>query len=185
MGLFNFFNNKKNRKKLANYNKSIEINPNDATIYLKRGMLLAELKDYKGAKYDYTKVIEITPNNAGAYFWRGMLLVELKEYKGAITDFTKSLEIGPDSEIISRIYYVRGAANYKLADAFFDEETRQLMWKLKSELSANQIKIVEKTSKIKNVYLKNAYEDGCKAKELGFHKASHLIEATGLNSGIE
>ena len=37
MGLFNFFNNKKNRKKLANYNKSIEINPNDATIYLKRG----------------------------------------------------------------------------------------------------------------------------------------------------
>ena len=59
------------------------------------------------------------------------------------------------------------------------------MWKLKSELSANQIKIVEKTSKIKNGYLKNAYKDGCKAKELGFHKASHLIEATGLNSGIE
>ena len=78
---------------IIEYNKAIEINPNNSDIYYNRGASKSKLKDYKGAIIDYTKAIEINPNNTKVYYNRGFLKVKLKDNYGAISDLTKAIEI--------------------------------------------------------------------------------------------
>ena len=83
----------------ANFTKAIELNPDDALAYLKRGVSKNNLKDYKGAIADYTKAIELNPDDALAYLKRGVSKDNLKDDKGAIADYTKAIEIDPDNAL--------------------------------------------------------------------------------------
>jgi len=108
---------------IANFDKVIEIKPELAEAYNKRGMSKDELKYSrstkgniifnKGAIADYTKAIEIKPDYAEAFFNRGNSKYDLKDLKGAIADFTKTIEINPYH---SPSYVRRGLSNFFLGN---------------------------------------------------------------------
>jgi len=77
-------------------------------IFLLRGDLKKEIKDYKGAIADYTKAIEI---GRYSYSILGDLKLEIKDYQGAISDYSKAIKNCPKD---SDTYYYRGIANQKL-----------------------------------------------------------------------
>ena len=52
---------------IANYNKAIELNPNDADAYYDRGMAKVNLKEYYSAIPDFHKAIELNNNYVGSY----------------------------------------------------------------------------------------------------------------------
>ncbi len=97
---------------IADYSKSIEIEPNSVNYY-NRGYAKTKLSDYYRALPDYDKAIELWSNNSMFYEGRGILKVNLKDYYGAIEDFTKAIKLEPNNNII---YYNRGIAKRDLKD---------------------------------------------------------------------
>ena len=101
---------------LEDYNKAIQLNPNDFNAYSNRGADKFELKDYKGAIEDYTMAIQLNLNkadNSEFYFNRGAAKASLKDYEDSITDFTKATQLNSDN---SRAYLNRGLSKAELKD---------------------------------------------------------------------
>lgn len=78
------------RGAIADFNKILEIDPNNAYAYVGRGFSRFGLASYQGAKKDFDKALEITPDIAYAHFFRGFTLVMLEDKQGAIADFKKA-----------------------------------------------------------------------------------------------
>src|SRR3989338_8184593 len=55
---------------IADCDKALKLNPNDAIAYNNRGYAKDKLGDYKGAIKDYDKAIELNPKLAEAYYNR-------------------------------------------------------------------------------------------------------------------
>ena len=79
---------------IADYNKALEINPDDATAYSYRGVAKGTLGDYRGAVADYTKAIEINPQYAAAYENRGLDRESINDLEGACRDWRKAVDLG-------------------------------------------------------------------------------------------
>ncbi|OHB69399.1 MAG: hypothetical protein A2W23_01505 [Planctomycetes bacterium RBG_16_43_13] len=92
---------------LADYDKVIQLNPNDVEAYCNRAIARYEFGDYAGALVDFSKAIQLNPNYAEAYCKRGNANRELGRYKDAITDYSKAIQLKPD---YADAYYERGAA---------------------------------------------------------------------------
>ena len=73
------------------YTKVLEINPQNAEAYAKRGNAKYLLGKYKDAVKDYTKALEIDPNRENAYYNRGLAKANLKAYDDVIEDYNKEL----------------------------------------------------------------------------------------------
>jgi hypothetical protein len=99
------------RGAIADYNKAIKLNPNDAKAYNNRGVAKGRLQDYRGAIADFTKAIELNPNLVEAYNNRGIAKGELQDYRGAIADFTKAIKLNPNHAMA---YYNRGLSKVRL-----------------------------------------------------------------------
>jgi tetratricopeptide (TPR) repeat protein len=107
---------------LADYNKAIELDPENAAAHNNRGNLRRDkLNDYAGALADYNKVIEIDSRNAdhtfyvSAYYDRAILKQEkLNDPEGALADYNKTIERNP---LYTEAYYNRGRLKlYRLKD---------------------------------------------------------------------
>ena len=57
---------------IADFSKSIELNPNVFPSYFSRGVAKLELGDYPGSIEDFNKAIELNPNLFQAYKNRGI-----------------------------------------------------------------------------------------------------------------
>jgi tetratricopeptide (TPR) repeat protein len=81
---------------ISDYTKAIQINPNYADAYNKRGVCFswAGKKDYEQAISDYTKAIQIEPNNIEAYQLRADAYLAKKEYDKAWEDVHKVESLG-------------------------------------------------------------------------------------------
>ena len=79
---------------ITDFNKAIEINPQDAYAYYNRGLAKSYLKDYQGAIADYNKAIEINPQDADAYTNRGSAKQALGDNQGACVDVKKAVSLG-------------------------------------------------------------------------------------------
>ena len=82
---------------LADYNTAILLNPEDASAYYHRGLLLEGQGDLVGAVSDYTNVIRLDPKNAEAFNNRGGLLKKKGDLAGAIADFNIAIRLNPFS----------------------------------------------------------------------------------------
>jgi len=95
---------------IADYNKPIELSPDNADAYYKRGNDYGEMGEYSKAIADYNKVIELRPNHLSAYYNRGCAYSEIGEYGKAIADYNKAIELRPNH---LSAYYNRGCAYRK------------------------------------------------------------------------
>ena len=95
----------------ADYNRAIQLNPNDAQAYYNRGLIRYEQKNYPGAEADFSQAIGINPLDEQAYYNRGLTRYRLKNYPGAEADFSQA--IGVNSELAAQSYHNRGLVRYE------------------------------------------------------------------------
>lgn len=95
---------------MADYDKAIELNPDNADAYCERGDFYYEAGEYDKAAIDYDKAIELDPNGANAYYNRGCAYSEMREYENAIADYNKAIELDPGD---AYTYYSRGLAYHE------------------------------------------------------------------------
>ncbi|WP_026104002.1 tetratricopeptide repeat protein [Anabaena sp. PCC 7108] len=99
---------------IGNYTKALELNPQVAKAYLRRGITRNELGNKPGAIEDYTQAIKINPNDALTYSVRGIAYFELGNNKSAVKDYTQAIKINPHDALT---YSVRGLAYFKLGNS--------------------------------------------------------------------
>jgi tetratricopeptide (TPR) repeat protein len=89
------------------YDKLIEINPNDYKAWYGRGVVLKNLGSYEEAIASLDKVLEIKPDYYKAWYARGNALYGLDFYEEAIASYNKVIELKPDYH---KAWYYRGKA---------------------------------------------------------------------------
>ena len=95
-------------------NKAIELTPDDAISYTKRGMVRTLFHDHQGALDDYDKAIALAPDLADAYVGRGVINAAfLENYEEALLDLNKAIELDPEHQ---RAYFNRGLIRLKQYD---------------------------------------------------------------------
>ena len=80
---------------IADHDKAIELNPQDARAYNNRGTAKNNMGDHEGAIADYDKAIAINSQYAEAYSNRGTAKDKMGDHEGAIADYDKAMEIDP------------------------------------------------------------------------------------------
>jgi tetratricopeptide (TPR) repeat protein len=80
---------------VADYDKSIELNPKDADRYFARGAAYDDEGDYDRAIADFDTAIGLKPDYADAYYSRGRAYRQKGNYDRAIADYDKDIELNP------------------------------------------------------------------------------------------
>ncbi|MEE8574321.1 MAG: tetratricopeptide repeat protein [Thermodesulfobacteriota bacterium] len=94
---------------IIDFDKAIDINPNDGLSYNSRGLSYYNKGETDRAIMDFDKAIDIYPNYAGAYNDRGNAYYSKKDYDSAIKDFNKAIRINPKTAF----YYNNRGNAYK------------------------------------------------------------------------
>ncbi len=122
---------------LTNYNKAVELNPENPSIYLNRALAFYKKKDYEKAIADYDKVIEINPKELLAYANRANSHEKLGNTDKAAADYKKILEIDDKNEAainnLKRIEDDRARILQKQKDAALAAQTEAVKDKPKEE----------------------------------------------------
>lgn len=98
---------------LQAFNKSIQLNPNNADSFYLRGNANYDLKKYQEAIADYSQAIALNPKYFKAYFNRGLARNDFNDKRGAIEDYTQVLKLQPNDV---DTYYERGITYLQLQD---------------------------------------------------------------------
>jgi tetratricopeptide (TPR) repeat protein len=101
---------------LADMNRAIAIDSQQARLYYIRGIAKSELDDSQGAVADYNRAIQLNPNDADAYYNRGILKKnKLNDSQGALADYNRAIQLNPNA---ANAHYNRGILkNEKLNDS--------------------------------------------------------------------
>lgn len=83
-------------KAIADYNKTIELNPKFSWPYLNRAIAYGRLKRWEEAIVDYGRAIELDANYASAYNGRAWSYCHIGKFEEALTDANKALELKPN-----------------------------------------------------------------------------------------
>jgi tetratricopeptide (TPR) repeat protein len=90
---------------LADFNRAIELNPNNAWAITRRGVIYWSLKQYPAALADLDQAIELEPNYAWGFAVRGFAYGVLGQYTEALADLDRAIELVPDK---AGVHYGRG-----------------------------------------------------------------------------
>ena len=96
---------------IADYDMTVQLNPDHADAYNNRGNVKYKLKQYNAAIADYDMAIRLNPNHADAYNNRGKAKHKLEQYRAAITDYNAAIQLKSD---YADAYNNRGKAKHKL-----------------------------------------------------------------------
>jgi len=80
------------------YNKAIELNPQDSLTYLNRARTFSNQKNYDAAIADFTRAIELNPKESMAYFNRGDAYEKKGNLQEAMSDYQKASELDAGNE---------------------------------------------------------------------------------------
>ena len=108
---------------VEDYNKAIQLNSKDATVYNNRGNANFFLGNYDSAIADYDEAIKLNPEYADAYYNLGIAKARLGDYNAAVADYNEAIRLKPK---YAATYSNRGVAkanlgNYNAAVADFSE----------------------------------------------------------------
>ncbi len=98
---------------IADYNRTLTLNPNFKEVYFRRGLARNILRDWRGAVADYSAAVIVKPDHADAYLNRGMVRNILADWQGAKLDFDLALIFNPHN---TSAYIGRGIARCQLKD---------------------------------------------------------------------
>jgi tetratricopeptide (TPR) repeat protein len=84
------------KKKIEYFSKALELNPNLASAYAKRGMLYYFQGKYHKVIEDFENYTRLKPDNAEGYRMLAMGYLYAGNYDAAIGTFSQSLEIDPN-----------------------------------------------------------------------------------------
>ena len=101
------------RGALADFEKSVEINPVFTNGYHYRAITRSRLGDYDEALKDFETAISLRPGNNGIYFSRGVTYFLAQRFEEAVSDFDRYLRHEPEDP---SAYLNRGAAHLYLGD---------------------------------------------------------------------
>jgi tetratricopeptide (TPR) repeat protein len=93
------FREKKYYEAISSWNKSIELNPQDATAWFSIGCALGEQANYGDAVKAYDKAIEINPNFAKAWNNKGYAFRNQGKYDEALKAYDKAIELDPNDAL--------------------------------------------------------------------------------------
>ncbi|KAG4304460.1 hypothetical protein PORY_002170 [Pneumocystis oryctolagi] len=98
---------------LEDFNKAIEIDPNDTQNYIKRASVHMELGDRSSTWSDFETAKSVNPNDPDIYYHRGQMHFITGEFSEAAKNYQKSIDLDKDF-IFSHIQY--GVVQYKLGN---------------------------------------------------------------------
>jgi len=84
----------KNVNVMADFNRALALDPNNAYLLYNRGTLYAQQQEYQKAIEDFTRAIALDANLAEAYYNRGLCAIYLKQTEAAVRDLSKAGELG-------------------------------------------------------------------------------------------
>jgi tetratricopeptide (TPR) repeat protein len=84
-----------NNAAILDFNKAIELKPDDTDSYNTRGICKNALGDHAGAIADYDQAIKLAPDNADYYVERGDVKVQQSDRAGAIADYDHAIKLNP------------------------------------------------------------------------------------------
>ena len=80
---------------IADFNTAIRFNPDNASIYMWRGIVRNELGQHVAAIADSDTAIRLNPNFVSAYNCRGNAKTRLGQYNAAIADYDTAIRLAP------------------------------------------------------------------------------------------
>lgn len=107
------------KEALADFSRTIELNPDHALAWLNRAELHFDRRDYALAEKDYTQAIRIDGDLESAFLKRGQCRMRVGEYQSALADFNRVVATGAenDSAIVNTSALVeRGEAHRMLGN---------------------------------------------------------------------
>ncbi len=78
------------------YNRTIELNKNNALGYYNRGLLQLENGKNREALADFDQVVILSPKNIYAYYLRGIIKTRMEDFSGAEEDFSAAIDLYPN-----------------------------------------------------------------------------------------
>ena len=106
---------------IANYDKAIQLEPNDAHAYNNRGVAKKNLGQHFAAISDYDKAIQLKPHYPEAYNNWGLAKASLGQHFAAISDYDKAIQLKP--------HYVNPYVNRGLAKVLLNRT-----WEAKQDI---------------------------------------------------
>ncbi|MCA6073611.1 tetratricopeptide repeat protein [Fulvivirga sedimenti] len=80
---------------VKNYTDYLNFQPSES-VYFKRAVLYAELREWESSLNDWDSVLSINPKNPEAYRNRGLSNFQVQDYRSAINDFNNALLLDED-----------------------------------------------------------------------------------------
>jgi tetratricopeptide (TPR) repeat protein len=108
-----YYNNGDFDQAISEYNKVIQLVPNNSNPYYNRGLAYAGKGDLDPAISDYDKAIQLNPDFIEAYINRGNAYNDKGDLDQAISDFDQAIHLNPD---FAMAYYNRGNAYRDMGD---------------------------------------------------------------------
>jgi Tfp pilus assembly protein PilF len=112
---------------IKNYDRALELNPDNANIYSNKSIVYRSMKRYEDAFKSLDCAIKLKPDLAAAYSNRGLVHSELKQYKTAIKDFDRAIELEPT---IGDAYWNK--SNLKILEGCYGEGWQLFEWRWKT-----------------------------------------------------
>jgi len=105
---------------IADYSKTLEINPRAARAYSNRATVYLKKGDLEQALSDCNKALEINPRKADAYSNRGVVYQRKGDFEQALSDYSKALAIDPRAAVAygnrATVYIKKGDFEQALRD---------------------------------------------------------------------
>ncbi len=108
---------------ILDYNKAIDLDPDNPVAYNHRGFAKGRLEQYEDALTDYDRALALDPNYAATYNNRGFANRSLERYAEAILDYDQAIALDPS---VAMAYNDRGftkgiSGQYEAAISDYDK----------------------------------------------------------------
>ena len=113
------FNQGKYAQAIGDFNRAVELDPQNVWAYYNRGVANTNLRQHTKAIQDYSRVLELDPTYVAAYLNRGLGSFSLGQHDQALWNINKAIELNPR---LAAAYNIRGIVNANLGK--FDQAIR-------------------------------------------------------------